>query len=96
METQNKRIIGMALTVAMILLIPIIAMQFTDEVNWNRSDFIAAGVLLLGTCLMCELVIRMVKNLKYRIALCGALVLILIMIWLEFAVGVFGTPFAGS
>ena len=50
--------------VVIILLIPLIAMQFTDEVNWNLPDFIVAGVLLLGTGLACELVLRKVKNIK--------------------------------
>jgi hypothetical protein len=96
MSPQNKRIIGMVLAVTLILLIPLLAMQFTDEVKWSQSDFIVAGVLLLGTCFMCELVIRMVKNRKYRIAFCGVLLLVLMLIWLELAVGIFATPFAGS
>jgi len=81
--------------VFIILLIPLIAMQFTDEVNWTLSDFVVAGVLLLGTGLMCELVIRKVKNISYRILICVALLLTLLLIWAELAVGIFGTPFSG-
>jgi hypothetical protein len=36
-------------------------MQFTNEVNWTLFDFVVAGVLLLGTGFICELVIRKVK-----------------------------------
>jgi hypothetical protein len=54
------------------------------------------GVLLLGTGLMCELVLRKVKKIKYRIAICGAILVVLLLIWMELAVGIFGTPFAGS
>ena len=50
--TQNKRLIGIVLTVALLLLIPFIAMQFTNEVKWSLPDFVAAGVLLLGTGLL--------------------------------------------
>ena len=82
--------------VAIILLIPLIAMQFTDEVNWNLPDFIVAGVLLLGTGLACELVLRKVKNINYRIAICVGLLLALLLIWAELAVGIFGTPFSGQ
>ena len=96
MIIQNKRLIGHTLTVAFLLLIPLIAMQFTDEVNWTLSDFGAAGVLLLGTGLMCELVIRKVRKNKYRIAICVALLAALLLIWVELAVGIFGSPFAGS
>jgi hypothetical protein len=96
MLMQNKRLTGIVLTVALLLLIPFIAMRFTDGVNWTRLDFIVAGVLLLGTGLVCELVMRKVTKIEYRIAICGAILAALLLIWLELAVGVFGTRFAGS
>lgn len=96
MIMQNKRLIGIVLTVALLLLIPLVAMQFTDEVNWTLSDFVVMGVLLLGTGLMCELVMRKVKKIRHRIVICGAILAALFLIWAELAVGLFGTPFAGS
>jgi len=96
MIRQNKRLVGIVLTVAVILLIPLIAMQFTDEVKWSLPDFIVAGVLLLGIGLMCELVMRKVKKPKYRIVICVILLVALLFIWIELAVGISGTPFAGS
>lgn len=93
---KTKRLIGIVLTVALLLCIPLIAMQFTNEVNWTLSDFVAAAVLLLSTGLLCELVIRKVKNVKSRIAICAVLLAALFLIWIELAVGIFGTPFAGS
>ena len=96
MTTQNKRLIGIVLTVVFILLIPFIAMQFTHEVNWTASDFFVAAVLLLGTGLACELVLRKVKKKEQRIALCAVILVILFLIWAELAVGIFGSPFSGS
>jgi Kef-type K+ transport system membrane component KefB len=96
MTILNKRLTGILLAVAVILLIPLIAMQFTPEVNWTLSDFVVMGALLLSTGLMCELVMRKVRSVKYRIAICIALLTVLVLIWIELAVGVFGTPFAGS
>jgi Kef-type K+ transport system membrane component KefB len=93
---QNKRLIGIVVAVATLLLIPLIAMQFTDEVDWKPFDFVVMGILLLSTGLLCELVIRKVKRTKYRIIICGALLAALFLVWAELAVGVFGTPFAGS
>ena len=46
-------------------------------------DFVIMGVLLLGTGLMCELVMRKVNNIKYRVAMCGALLAALVLIWME-------------
>jgi hypothetical protein len=96
MIMQNKRLFGIVLTVAFLLLIPLIAMQFTNEVAWTLSDFVIMGVLLLGTGLMCELIIRKVKKTEYRIVICGAVLVALFLVWAELAVGIFGTPFAGS
>lgn len=96
MITRNKRLISIVLAVALLLLIPFIAMQLTDEVNWSLSDFILMGGLLLGTGLLCELVIRNVKKKEYRIVLIATILIALLLIWLELAVGIFGTPFAGS
>ena len=86
---QNKRLFIILLIPSFLLLIPFIAMLFTDELNWTASDFIIAGFLLYGTGLVCEFILRKVKKLKYRIALCGIILVILILIWVELAVGVF-------
>lgn len=96
MTTQNKRLMGIVLSVVLILLLPLIAMQFTDDVYWTLSDFVIMGVLLLGTGLMCELVMRKVKNKDYQIGIITFFLVALFLIWAELAVGIFGTPFAGS
>lgn len=93
---KNKRLIIIVLTTAIILFIPLIAMQFTDEVNWTLFDFVVAGALLLGTGLMCELAIRKINKIKYRIGICIALLVVLLLIWEELSVGIFGTPFSGQ
>jgi len=83
------------LTSAILLLIPLIAMQFTDEVNWNLFDFIIAGTLLIGTGLIIQLVLRKTKKIKYRIIIVAALLIVFLLIWAELAVGIFGTPLSG-
>lgn len=93
---KNKRLIIILATATTLLAIPLIAMQFTTEVNWDLRDFTIMGVLLYGTGLLCELVMRKVKSVQNRILICGAILLMLFLIWVELAVGIFGTPFAGS
>jgi energy-converting hydrogenase Eha subunit A len=93
---KNKRLVFIFSTIAVLLSLPLITMQFTTEVNWTLSDFIIAAVLLTGTGLLCEMVLRHVIQLKYRLAICGGILLILFLIWAELAVGLFGTPFAGN
>ena len=93
---KNKRLMMIVLAVPLLLLIPFVAMWFTDEVRWTASDFLVAGGLLLGTGLLCELALRTVARTKVRIAVCAVLVIMLVLTWAELAVGVFATPFAGS
>ena len=95
MNKKNRRLIGILSGIAVILLIPLIAMQFTEEVKWTLSDFLVMGFLLIGTGLLCELVIRMVRKTNWRIAFCFLLLLAFLIIWAELAVGIFGSPFAG-
>jgi len=96
MIMKNKRLKFILLITVSLLLIALIAMQFTDEVNWTPLDFVFAGVLLLATGLIFDLVMRKVKNIKYRIVILIILLLGLVLIWAELAVGIFGTPFSGS
>ena len=94
--TQNKRLIAILLAVPALLLIPFVAMQFTNEVDWGLLDFVVLGVLLTGTGLMCEFVMRKFKNIEHHLAVIGGVLLVFFLIWAELAVGIFGTPFAGS
>jgi hypothetical protein len=71
-------------------------MQFTDEVNWTAADFLIAGSLLLGTGLISEIIMRKIKHNGYKAVLIVAVLIALILIWIELAVGIFGTPFGGN
>jgi hypothetical protein len=93
---QSKRLIIILLISFSLLLIPFLAMQFTNEVNWTITDFIVAGSLLVGTGLICEIIMRKIKNMKFKWGLIVAILIIVILIWIELAVGIFGTPFAGN
>jgi hypothetical protein len=98
-ETLNSgklRMIIILSVTAFLLAIPLVAMQFTNEVDWTLSDFVTAGVLLLSTGLAIELVIRNLKAGALRTIVLVVILLVLFLIWAELAVGIFGTPFAGS
>jgi hypothetical protein len=98
-ETLNSgklRIIIILSVIASILAIPLIAMQFTNEVNWTLSDFVIAGILLLSTGLAIELVIRNLKTGTSRTIVLIVILIALFLIWAEMAVGIFGSPIAGS
>src|ERR1700755_3413002 len=93
MTIQNVRLAGIIFTVGLLLLIPLVAMRFTDEVNWTRGDFIVAGLLLLSTGLACELALRSAKNAWFRVALCGAILGACFLLWVALATGFFSRTF---
>lgn len=76
---------------ALILLLPLVAMQFTEEVNWNVGDFVIAAVLLGGVGLTFELAVRKSGNTAYRYGVGLALVAALLLIWVNGAVGIIGS-----
>ena len=93
---KNKSQKNILIVVAILLSIPLIAMQFTDEVSWTILDFVVMGSLLLSIGFICELTIRKVSKIKHRIAICITILVVFLLIWAELAVVIFGTPFAGS
>ncbi len=76
---------------ALLLLMPMVAMQFTDEVNWDGTDFLVFGAMLLGACGAYELATRMTGNAAYRAAFGVAVVAAFILIWMNLAVGIIGS-----
>ena len=96
MTTPNKRLLGIIIGVCALLTIPFIAMKLGTGVSWSRFDFIVAGILLLGTGLAVEVALRLITRFEYRIAVCLGILAVLALVWIEIAVGLFGTPLAGS
>ncbi len=80
----------------LLLIIPMIGMLISDEVNWSLFDFILMGVLLLAVSFGIKFMLQITKNTKYRILLISIIVLLFLLIWAELAVGIFGSPFAGN
>ena len=45
---HNKVLIWVVLATGFVLLVPLLAMRFTDEVAWTLLDFVTAGTLVFG------------------------------------------------
>lgn len=93
---QGKNLFRVVLITALILAVPLVAMRFTIEVDWDLRDFTIIGILLLATGFTFELGIRKIRNPNYRIMAGLVLFGALFLIWAELAVGIFGSPIAGS
>ena len=76
---------------ALVLLLPLVAMRFTDEVVWDGTDFAVVGAMLFGACGAYELAARMTRNIAYRAAVGVAVVAAFILVWMNLAVGIIGS-----
>jgi hypothetical protein len=92
MQNITKRLSVWAAVVALILMVPLMAMQFTEEVNWDLFDFAFMGALLFGTGLTYELIARKSGNIAYRAAVGVALAAAFFLVWINAAVGIIGEP----
>lgn len=75
----------------MLLLLPLFAMQVTDQVVWDVTDFAILATLLAGVGVTFELAARKTKNKAHRFAVGVALAAAFILIWVNGAVGIIGT-----
>lgn len=89
--TLSKSLLCIALVTGLLLLIPLVAMQFTHEVNWTFSDFVFAAVLLFGTGLMYVLIARKWNSLTYKLAVGMGVAAGLLLVWANAAVGLVGS-----
>jgi hypothetical protein len=89
-KTGFRSAVRVAVATAIILLVPFVAMRFTDEVVWTPRDFITAGALLFGSGLTYDLVSRKGGTIAYRAAVGVAVAAALLLVWLSLAVGVIG------
>ena len=93
---QKQRIIRSILVAELVLLVPLIAMQFSDEWDWKVTDFIIIGILLAGVGFAYQLIVNGVKNNSKQAVAGIVLAALMILLWVEMAVGIFGSPIAGS
>lgn len=83
------RIVGWSAAV-LLLLAPLVAMQFTDEVAWSVADFAVAAALVLSTGLAYEMAVRTTSDTAYRAGVGVALVGAFLLVWLSLGVGIIG------
>ena len=76
---------------ALLWLLPLVAMRFTDEVNWDETDFILFGAMLAAACGTFELAARMTDDRAYRGAVGVAAVAAFLLVWINLAVGIIGS-----
>jgi hypothetical protein len=78
-----------------VLLVPLVGVIFFD-LDWSGFDFLVMASLILSLSIFINLILYYLNSSRLKLLLVFILVILFLLIWVELAVGIFGTPFAGS
>lgn len=87
---KDRLLLAALLVPAVLLLVPLVAMRFTDEVKWTGSDFVVAYVVLASAGLAFWFLFRRAADWTTRAAVAAAVGSTLFMTWVNMAVGLVG------
>ena len=79
----------------LVLLIPLVGVIFFD-LDWSGFDFLVMASFILSLSISVNLILYCFKSSRLKLLLVFISVILFLLIWIELAVGIFGTPFAGS
>ena len=78
-----------------LLIIPFLSNMYIIDFNWSLVDFIIMGVLIFSCLSFISFTRKKLSGIKEILAII-IVVIVFILLWAELAVGIFGSPFAGS
>ena len=83
---SKKSYFYLAIGIVCVLLMPAIAMQFTEEVDWKLGDFLVMAILLVsfGTFFI---VVSRKFSVRSKRVIAALTVLSFLLVWAELAVG---------
>ena len=93
---KNHPILIGVIIIILLLSIPLITMQFNNNVIWSVADFILAGIIIFSVTQLILVLLKTTKHPKIKVILVTLIIVLFLLIWIELAVGIFGTPVAGN
>jgi hypothetical protein len=88
-QTIARSMLPFAAGTAILLMVPAVSMQFTNEVNWGPEDFLAAAAMLLGASFAYVIAARVLHTRRQRLMAGAGVMMVLLTVWAELAVGIF-------
>jgi len=77
------------------LLIPFILNKSIEGFSWSLVDFVIMGILIFSFLSLVDFFKRKFSG-KSKILAIIIITMVFILLWVELAVGIFGSPFAGN
>lgn len=96
MQITTRKKFAIIISFLLLLLAPLIAMQFTKEVQWSLFDFTLAALFLSFTALLIMFILHSLQKTKFRFLILLFVILAFLLLWAELAVGVFNSPISGK
>ena len=93
---RHKVLAVMMLVAGLAMVGNLVAMQVTEEVNWSAFDFAALTVFLLVVGVVLEVATGAFRTGAGKLAIGAAVVGAAAIVFIELAVGIVGSPIAGS
>lgn len=93
---KQKQFVYLMVGVVALLMLPLIGSYISTEINWSLFDYIVMGILLTVTGLTAILVYNCFKNSKLKFLYLAIIGVVFLLIYIELAVGLFGSPIAGD
>ncbi len=88
-QPLHRSLLTAAVITGLLLLVPLVAMQFTAEVQWGPGDFLAAAFLLFVAISAAQAALTRLQSAAGRAWAVVGIVACLALIWAELAVGLF-------
>ena len=97
MKTKTSSLLlAFALCVALLLTLVGITDYYSSEVNWSRTDYVIATMFLFAFTSLVIITLKINLSIRYKVGLIALLIILFLTIWIELAVGLFGSPFSGT
>ena len=93
---MKKKFLIRLVTVWSILLLPLVGGHLSTKIQWDLADYIVAAVLLTAAVIGVELILIFNLSKRQQMVLLIVFFLSFLLLWAELAVGIFGSPLAGS
>lgn len=79
-----------------VLAANLVAMRFTDSVNWSAFDFALISVFLIGFGFVLDRAVALFRTTTHKAAIGATVVIAAAVLFVELSVGLVGSPIAGS
>jgi len=95
-QNQIRLLIKVLLTTLAVLLIPLVLTLTISDFNWDVFDFVVGGMLIFSFGIFLTMLWKAKKSRRQKHLFFWIGIVVLLLIWMELAVGIFGTPFSGN